>query len=157
MRVYVHSEARQATEEQILQKKCNQFEAALESLNEGLSLPRRLKNIWKVERKVGRLQEKYQSVAHRYAVEVKQKEGTLLAESVTFSARASHQERTPYSRHGAHVRSQTLIRAISSAICGAFSLFSRRKVRKSGLFDRKGIPLTYRCGASNLRADSPLR
>ena len=94
LRVHVHSEARQATEEQILQKKCNQFEAALESLNEGLSLPRRLKNIRKVERKVGRLQEKYQSVAHLYAVEVKQKEGTLLAESVTFSARASHQERT---------------------------------------------------------------
>ena len=68
--------------------------AALESLNEGLSLPRRLKNIRKVERKVGRLQEKYQSVAHRYAVEVKQKEGALLAESATFSARVSHQERT---------------------------------------------------------------
>ena len=55
------------------------------------------------------------------------------------------------------IRPVALIRAISSAICGTFSLFSRRKVRKSGLFDRKGIPLTYRCGASNLRVDSPLR
>ena len=94
LRVYVHSEARQATEEQILQRKCNQFETALEYLNEGLSLPRRLKNIRKVERKVGRLQEKYQSVAHLYEVEVKQKKGTSLAESVTFSTRVSHQQRT---------------------------------------------------------------
>ncbi len=94
LRVYVHSEAQQATQEQILQTKCKRFEAALEYLNEGLPLPRRVKNISKVARKVGRLQEKYRAVAHLYEVEVKQKKGTHLAESVTFSARASHQTRT---------------------------------------------------------------
>ncbi len=94
VRVYVHSEARQATDEQILQTKCDQFEAALQYLHEGLPVPRRLKNIKKVERKVGRLQEKYKSVAHLYEVEVKQKEGTQRAASVTFSKRTSHQKKT---------------------------------------------------------------
>ncbi len=94
LRVYVHSEARQATDEQILQTKCHQFEAALEHLHEGLPVPRRLKNFSKVERKVGRLQEKYRSVAHLYEVKVKQKEGTHLAELVTLRVRASHQKRT---------------------------------------------------------------
>ncbi len=93
-RVYVRSEARNATEEQDQQTQCHQFETALEYMNEGLPLPRRLKNIEKVGRKVGRLQEKYRSVAHLYEVEVKQKEGTQLAESVTFSARISHQKST---------------------------------------------------------------
>ncbi len=98
VRVYVHSEARQATDEQILQTKCDQFEAALQYLHEGLPVPRRLKNIKKVERKVGRLQEKYKSVAHLYEVEVKQKEGTQLAASVTFSKRTSHQKNPDHRR-----------------------------------------------------------
>ena len=94
LRVYVHSDARQATEAQILQKKCNQFEEKLEHLDEGLSVPGRLKNYDKVLVKVGRLREKYKQVAHLYEINVTKKEESPHAESVTVTKRLSHEKRT---------------------------------------------------------------
>ena len=69
-RVYVHSEARQITAEQILEAKCAKFEAELENLHAGLSKPRYLKNYEKVLVKVGRLKEEYKKVSHLYEVTI---------------------------------------------------------------------------------------
>ena len=71
--VYVHSEARQATEEQILASKCAKYEAALTKLHEGLSKPKYLKTYEKVLVKIGRLKEEYKAVSHTYEVTVTKK------------------------------------------------------------------------------------
>ncbi len=94
LRVFVHSEAKQAKEDQILETQCKKFVKALTTLHEGLSKPGYLKNYEKVTIKVGRLKEKYKKVSHLYEVEVSKKEGTKHAESVTVARRASHARRT---------------------------------------------------------------
>ena len=71
--VYIHSEAKQHTADQILAAKCTKFEEELTHLHEGLSKPGCLKNHEKVLRKVGRLTEKYKKVAYMYEVKVTQK------------------------------------------------------------------------------------
>ena len=70
LRVYAHSEGRQRTAESILQRQRERFEAALQSLHEGLSKPRCLKALEKVERKLGRLVEQHKPVSSQYSVEV---------------------------------------------------------------------------------------
>ncbi len=91
--VYVHSEARQATEEQILETKCADYEEALTKLHEGLSKPKYLKNYEKVLVKIGRLREKYKKVSHTYQVTVTRKKGTKHAESVRFTKLEVHEDR----------------------------------------------------------------
>ncbi len=94
LRVFVHSEAKQAKEDQILETQCKKFVKALTTLHEGLSKPGYLKNYEKVTIKVGHLNEKYKKVSHLYEVEVSKKEGTKHAASVTVTRRASHARRT---------------------------------------------------------------
>ena len=94
LRVYVHSEAKQATEDQILETKCTKFEEALRKLNAGLSKPGFLKNYDKVTMKVGRLREKYKKISHLYEVKVNPKKGTKHAASITVTKLTSHARRT---------------------------------------------------------------
>ncbi len=97
LRVFVHSGAKQAKEDQILETLCKKFVKALTTLHEGLSKPRNLTNIDEVTIKVGSLKEKYKKVSHLYEVEVNKKEGTKHAASVTVTKRASHVRRTQVS------------------------------------------------------------
>ena len=62
--------------------------------NEGLSIPRRLKNFRKVMMKIGRLQERYKMVSHLHEVTVTQMEDSDLAESITVTKRVSYGDRT---------------------------------------------------------------
>ncbi len=94
LRVYVHSEAKQATEDQILETKCEKFLEALTKLHAGLSKPGCLKNYHKVLVKVGRLREKFKQVSHLYEVTVTPKKGTKFAASITVTRQASHTRRT---------------------------------------------------------------
>ena len=94
LRIYVHSEAKQATEDQILETKCEKFLEALTKLHAGLSKPGYLKNYHKVLVKVGRLREKFKQVSHLYEVTVTPKKGTKFAASVTVTRLASHTRRT---------------------------------------------------------------
>jgi len=64
LRVYLHSEAKQAGSDQILEKKRTEFEEAVASLNEGLSIKGRPKKYAVIEQKIGRLTEKYKKVAY---------------------------------------------------------------------------------------------
>jgi len=70
LRVYAHSAGRQRTAESILQRHRERFEQALQSLHEGLSKPRCLKQLAAVQRKVGRLVEQYKQVSAQYEIEV---------------------------------------------------------------------------------------
>ena len=69
-RLCVWSPARHPDEEALVARKRQQFEAALAALHTGLTTPGRLKAHERVLRKVGRLQEVYQLVAHQYTVSV---------------------------------------------------------------------------------------
>ena len=70
LRVYALSEGRLRTAESILQRQRERFEQALQSLHEGLSKPRCVKQLAAVQRQVGRLLEQYKAVAAQYKVEV---------------------------------------------------------------------------------------
>ena len=92
--VYVHSAAKQASEDAILESKCEKYLKALAKLHAGLSKPRCLKNYKKVLVKVGRLAEKYTKVAHLFEVMVTKKRKSEHAASVTVVRLDSHEHRT---------------------------------------------------------------
>ena len=91
--IYVHSEAKQAKEDEILATKCTEFEEELTKLHEGLSKPYFLKTYALVERKVGRLKNEYDPVSHLYDITVTPKQKSKHAEAVTFTKRDAHEAR----------------------------------------------------------------
>ena len=93
-KVYLHSAARQAVSDQILHKKRTEFEAALAYLNEGLGVKGRPKKQAVIERKVGRLTEKFKTVSYQYEVKVIQKKGSPNAERIRIQQRAAFDECT---------------------------------------------------------------
>ena len=93
-RVYVLSEARKHVSDTLLSKRRAAFEKALQHLHEGLSIPRRLKRFNKVERAVGRLTERYETVAYQYDVSVVQDQNKVNATEVKWTLRDVHDERT---------------------------------------------------------------
>jgi len=68
--LYIHSKPREAKEEAMLTRVQTLFEEKLSSLKEGLSIKRRTKEYAKVIEAIGRLKEKYPSIAHHYAITV---------------------------------------------------------------------------------------
>ena len=70
LRLFAVSEARQRREQDILEKHRQRYEEALQHLHAGLSVPGRLKNLEKVQRKVGHLRERHKRVASHYEVTV---------------------------------------------------------------------------------------
>ena len=94
--LYVHSAARQKTEEQILERSCAEFEARLTALHEGLSKPRCLKSYPKVLVKIGRLMQTYAGVSHLYEIHVQapaEDDKKQYAQSITFTKLAAHTDR----------------------------------------------------------------
>ncbi len=88
-RVYLHSEARQAVSDQIVTTKRAKLETAIAHLNEGLALPRRPKKYEVIQRKVGRLLEKYKQVGHHD--EIKIVKGTdNLAKTILLTRRSAY-------------------------------------------------------------------
>lgn len=89
LRVYAVSEARRLTAEAILAGKRDKYEQALTNLHEGLSVKGRMKNLEKVQRKLGRLAERFSKVAGHYEVQVSPGEAGKAA-AVTFTRKPSH-------------------------------------------------------------------
>ena len=90
-RVYLHSEARQAVSDQIVTTKRKKLEAAIAHLNEGIPLPGRPKKYEVIQRKVGRLLEKYKQVGHHYETNVIKKKGKgNLAEKILLTRRSAY-------------------------------------------------------------------
>ena len=75
VRLYAVSEAKQATEEAMLARQRERYEAALQHLHEGLTIPHRRKLFEKVVEMVGRLRERYAGVSSQYEVQVTKGEG----------------------------------------------------------------------------------
>lgn len=70
VRLYCHSEACSRKEEGIARRFAERFEAALESLNEGLSRPRTTKRPDTLWERIGRLKEKSRGAAQHYPIEL---------------------------------------------------------------------------------------
>jgi transposase len=134
-RIYVHSEAKQATEDAMLEGQGERFLAALAKLHAGLSKRGYLKNYEKVLRKVGRLTEKYKTVARLYEVEVTKKDGTQQAGSVTVTRLDSHARRIRAS--GAYVlrssRTDMELEALARTYWRLTEIESTFRVMKSDL------------------------
>jgi len=77
--VLYHSDKREAKERAIRKLKQERFEAALEQLNAGLSRPQTVKRMDKVLERIGRLRERYASVAQFYDIEVTEQDGKAVA------------------------------------------------------------------------------
>ena len=92
--IYVHSEARQKTEEQILEKKGVEYEQAIMKIHQRLSTPRCLKDYDKVLIKIGRLKQKFTSGSHLYEVSVTGSDtDPKRAQSVTITQLPAHRRR----------------------------------------------------------------
>ena len=89
LRVYAPSEGRQRTAESILKQQRQRFEQALQALPAGLSKPRCMKQLERVQRKVGRLTEQCKPVSAQSSVEVVPGERGRAA-AVRFSRKAQH-------------------------------------------------------------------
>lgn len=77
--LYCHSEAREAKEQAMFDKPQKAFEAALDSLHQGLSKNRTTKKSDLIQQRIGRLKEKYSRAAQHYQISVDEKEGKAIA------------------------------------------------------------------------------
>ena len=75
VRLVAVSEGKQATEEAMLARHRERYEAALRRLHEGLTIPHRRKRYEKVMEMVGRLRERHRAVSAQYEVDVEKGEG----------------------------------------------------------------------------------
>ena len=94
LRVYVHSAARKATGDRMLENRRAKFEAAIEKLHAGLSKPNCMKDYTKVQVKVGRLQEKHKRVSYQYKVRVLKKPDSTHAKAVTYTHQPAYDTQT---------------------------------------------------------------
>lgn len=85
VRLCVHSGARELTERSMLRRARAALEKDLKYLNEGLSVPRRMKRYDKVLQKIGRLRQKHRRVSAQYDIEVSADEKQKNALQVTWS------------------------------------------------------------------------
>ena len=77
-----HSEAKEKKEQGIIERRQEQFEKELQSLNDGFHKKRNLKNYDTVREKIGRLKEKYK-VGHLYDIKVKREKDSKGKENAT--------------------------------------------------------------------------
>ena len=70
VRLYCHSERRQAKEVAMVEKKRAALEQALDNLDAGLRRPRTTKAIDKIHERIGRLRESYRLVARHYQIDI---------------------------------------------------------------------------------------
>ena len=96
-RVYIHSEAKKYTEEQIRDTKCSKYEAELTGLHNGFSKSGYLKDLGKVHIKFGRLKQKHKDVSHLYEVVITDKSGPRKGQryvtSLTFTRKVTHEQK----------------------------------------------------------------
>lgn len=91
-RLYVVSEGKKKTEDSILGLKRTRFEAALERLHEGLAIKGRLKRYDRVLESIGRLKQRFSSVARHYEVTVEKADTGPTASAVRFARRPRYDE-----------------------------------------------------------------
>ena len=113
--IYVHSTSRKKVEDELLRVKREAFEQGLKKLDEGLSRPRRLKDLLKVTKAVGRLEERYKAVSHHYEVKVVPKENSTHASEVLYEEKPLHKQRTDTSG-GYYIKSNRMAIALEELV-----------------------------------------
>jgi hypothetical protein len=68
--LYCYSENRDLKESSIWLKKCDKFEAEVKHINDGLTKPRCQRDLVKIQRRLGRLLQKYSGVSQHYTITV---------------------------------------------------------------------------------------
>ena len=79
LKLYARSEGRRQTEASILARRRSKLEAELQSLHDGLSLPRRMKRHDRILEKIGRLKERYSGIASQYKITIERTGDTATA------------------------------------------------------------------------------
>ena len=79
LKLYARSEGRCQTEASILARRRSKLEAELQSLHDGLSLPRRMKRHDRILEKIGRLKERYSGIASQYKINIERTDDTATA------------------------------------------------------------------------------
>ena len=87
VRLYCHSEERAAKERAMVERVAGRFEQSLARLHEGLSKPRTVKALARVNERIGRLKAAHGRVAGHYDVEVVADEGGARAVAVRWTRR----------------------------------------------------------------------
>jgi hypothetical protein len=85
VRLYCHSEGREAKETAITGRFVTSFEAGLAKLAEGLSKPRGQKKLADIQQRIGRLKEKSRGIGQHYEVTVTPDETGKLATAITWT------------------------------------------------------------------------
>jgi len=95
--LYCHSQAKEAKEAAMFAKSEASFLQALQRLDEGLQMPRRMKRYDKVMEKIGRLKERYAHAACHYHVEVEKETKGINATKIHFHKKEPKERNdTPY-------------------------------------------------------------
>lgn len=89
--LYCHSSQREKKEGAINQLFSTRFEDALDYLNQGLDIKRRLKKYDKVVEKIGRLKQQYSKAAKLYSVQVEKDDETGNAKKITWQSKPAPQ------------------------------------------------------------------
>ena len=79
LKLYARSEGRRQTEVSILARRRSKLEAELQSLHDGLSLPRQMKRHDRILEKIGRLKERYSGIASQYKITIERTGDTATA------------------------------------------------------------------------------
>ena len=79
LKLYARTEGRRQTEASILARRRSKLEAELQSLHDGLSLPRRMKRHDRILEKIGRLKERYSGIASQYKITIERTGDTATA------------------------------------------------------------------------------
>ncbi len=85
--LYCHSSQREKKERAIGSRFTTRFEEALQYLNNGLTIPRRMKKYEKVIEKIGRLKQKFSKAAKLYSITVTKNEETGNADKITWEGK----------------------------------------------------------------------
>ena len=91
-RLYVVSEGKKKAENAITGLRRNRFEAALEKLHDGLAVKGRLKRYDRVLESIGRLKERFSTVARHYEITVEKADTGPNATAVRFERRPQYDE-----------------------------------------------------------------
>ena len=84
-RLYIVSEGKKATENQILAMNRERLEAALDRLRQGLAIKGRLKRYEKVLESVGRIKQRFSKVASHYEISVEKDDASVNAKALNYS------------------------------------------------------------------------
>lgn len=99
VRLICHSVAREAKEAAMLQKQRERFEAQIDKLRAGLSTQRGTRQLDRLQRRIGRLLERYPGLAQHYTIDILRDESGERASAIDISYHAKARSRADLPGH----------------------------------------------------------